>query len=104
MQVNQFETLTEALADLHQRSFKNSFEVLENGAKCIETGEIFEPENITIEEYHRFEGESNPDDMSVVYAISTKTGLKGTFIDAYGTYSNSYISGFLKRVKFKEKA
>ena len=103
MAVNQFDTLTEALVDLHQRGFTNSFNIEEDGARCIETGELFKPETITIEEYHRFEGESNPDDMSVVYAVKTNTGLKGTFIDAYGTYSNSHIAHFLKRVKFREK-
>jgi hypothetical protein len=101
--VNQFDTLTEALIDLHKRDFTYSFNIEEEGARCIETGEVFKPEDITIEEYHRFEGESNPDDMSVVYAVKTKSGLKGTFIDAYGTYSNPHTARFLKRVNFREK-
>lgn len=103
MSVNQFDTLTEALTDLNKRGFTYSFEIVENGARCIETGEMFEPEYIIIEEYHRFEGESNPDDMSVVYAIQTSNGLKGTFIDAYGAYSSSHTGSFLKKVKFHER-
>lgn len=103
MAVNQFDTLTEALIDLNKRGYAYSFNIEEKGARCIETGELFEPENITIDEYHRFEGESNPDDMSVVYAVRTNNGLKGTFIDAYGTYSNPHIARFLKHVKFREK-
>lgn len=102
MAVNQFDTLTEALLDLNQRGFTCSFEIQKDGAKCIETGELIEPSDLIIEEYHRFEGESNPDDMSVVYAVRTKHGLKGTFIDAYGTYSNPHIENFLKNVNFRE--
>jgi hypothetical protein len=102
MAVNQYETLTEALTDLNQRGFTYRFEIQKDSAKCIETGEIIQPSDIIIEEYHRFEGESNPDDMSVVYAVRAKNGLKGTFIDAYGTYSNPHIENFFKRVSFRE--
>ncbi len=103
MFVNQFDTMTEALTNLNRRGFTYTFEIEEGGARCIETGELVEPENVAIEEYHRFEGESNPDDMSVVYAVITSSGLKGTFIDAYGAYSSSHTGSFLKEVKFREK-
>ncbi|MGH2575703.1 MAG: phosphoribosylpyrophosphate synthetase [Ignavibacteria bacterium] len=102
MAVNQFETMTEALENLKNRGFTNSFKIEEDGAKSIETGELIKPEDIIIVEYHRFEGDSNPDDMSVVYAVESAQGMKGTFVDAYGTYSNPHINGFLKKVKFKK--
>lgn len=46
------------------------------------------PEDFEIDHTYRFEGESNPSDSSIVYAISSeKHDLKGTFVNAYGAYS-----------------
>jgi len=99
---NQYETLTEALIDLKKRGYVYSFEVIGHKAFVRETNETIDPENMTIVEYHRFEGDSNPDDMSVVYAIETTSGLKGVMIDAFGTYSSEELSSFLSKVKIKK--
>jgi hypothetical protein len=74
-------TLSEALADLEKRGFTHSF-----GGK--ETGVALQPDEFEIVEFYRFEGMSNPDDSSVIYAIQSQTGLKGVLVDAYGVYSD----------------
>jgi hypothetical protein len=102
MPVNQFETLTEALDALKKRGFSDSFVVRQNGIHSQETGESIRPEDVTIVEHHRFEGETDPSDMSVVYAVQCADGKRGTIIDAYGTYSNSLLSDFLTKVKMRE--
>ena len=76
-----YNTLIEALADLEERGFIHHF-----GLK--ETGAALSPEEFEIVEFYRFEGMSNPDDSSVVYAIQSPTGLKGVLVDAYGVYSD----------------
>lgn len=45
-------------------------------------------EDIQVEEFYRFEGMTNPSDLSILYAISTKDGLKGTLVDGYGMSSS----------------
>jgi hypothetical protein len=58
-----------------------------------------------IVEHFRFEGDSDPADMTVVYALEANDGVKGTVIDAFGTYSNPKLSEFLRKVEeVKEKA
>jgi hypothetical protein len=47
---------------------------------------------------YRFEGDSNPDDSSIVYAISSNTGLKGTLVDAYGAYSENLNFDMAKKL------
>ncbi|MBL7984140.1 MAG: phosphoribosylpyrophosphate synthetase, partial [Flavobacteriales bacterium] len=38
-----------------------------------------------IDEFHRFEGNSDPEDRSIVYAISSaRHQLKGILVNAYG--------------------
>jgi hypothetical protein len=55
-----------------------------------------------ITEYYRFEGMSDPEDSSVIYALESKDGHKGIIIDAYGAYSDEHISAFLSNVRVKD--
>lgn len=57
------------------------------------------PEDVTIVDFYRFEGESNPDDMSILYALETTDGVRGTISSAYGTYAESDSLEFLKQVE-----
>jgi hypothetical protein len=101
MEANQFSTLTDALKSLHERGFTDTFIAREDGLHAKHSGRMITPADVTIVEYHRFEGETNPDDMSVVYAIECSNGLKGTIIDAYGAYANPLLSDFLRNVPIK---
>ncbi len=54
---------------------------------------------------YRFEGESDPGDMAVIYAIETEDDQKGFIMDAYGPYAdqdNPYKDEFLKEVEINE--
>lgn len=61
--------------------------------------ESFGPEQVRIVDHYRFEGESNPDDMSILYAVETTTGLKGTISNSYGPYADENVDTFLKQVE-----
>ena len=50
------------------------------------------------DEFHRFEGMSNPDDNSIVFAISSNDGIKGTLVDAYGMYADSLTESMIKKL------
>lgn len=46
------------------------------------------PDRFLIDRSYRFEGESDPEDEAIVYAVSTLDGsIKGIFVDGYGTSS-----------------
>jgi len=47
---------------------------------------------------HRFEGMSNPDDMSILYVIKTKDDSKGTFLASYGVSSNTEVGVFFNEI------
>ncbi len=49
------------------------------------------PEDFEVDETYRFEGMSSTDDNSVLYAISSKNGLKGLLVDAYGVYAENIL-------------
>jgi len=57
-----------------------------------------------IDDFYRFEGISNPDDMSVIYAVETDDGTRGTLIDAFGTYADPAIAAIVDRMSFRPLA
>jgi hypothetical protein len=97
-----YDTLAEAVEDLKRRGFSANFEWQKNAFWEAKSGRAFAPEELTIVEHHRFEGASNPDDMSVVYVIEATDGTRGTVTDAFGTYANPDLGAFLKQVPMRE--
>ncbi|PHO00465.1 phosphoribosylpyrophosphate synthetase, partial [Rhodobacteraceae bacterium 4F10] len=57
------------------------------------------PDTFEVVEVYRFEGMSSAGDNSVVYAIQTKTGVKGVLVDAYGVYANSLSPEMIQKLK-----
>lgn len=99
---NQYQTLSEATSALEKRGYEMSFVLKEDRIHCEQDGSNFNPSSFHIDEYHRFEGMTNPGDMSVIYAISTDDGRKGVLIDAYGTYSDPLTSEMLEKMRIEE--
>lgn len=100
---NCFRTLTEAMEDFRNRGYDCEFTAAPDGLKLVETQQIYAPDKLTILEHHRFEGESNPSDMAVIYAMESDDGHKGYYIDAFGTYSDPLAAEVLKKVKVNEE-
>jgi hypothetical protein len=84
------------LADL---GFKNTFQIKDGELHCVESEQSFPPENLLLKGAYRFEGPSNPDDMSIVYALETTDGTRGIIMDAFGVRANRAISEFMGRVQ-----
>lgn len=85
-----FETLLDALNDLISRGYTEDFNVDEDMMQDREKDIKMAVDEFEIDEFYRFEGESNPSDMSILYAISSeKFNLKGTLVSAFGTYSSN---------------
>jgi len=58
------------------------------------------PEQFLIDKHYRFEGESDPDDEAIVYAISSVDGkIKGIFVNGYGTSSEKSGDELIKKLK-----
>lgn len=99
MSANQYESLLEAIEDLARRGFMENFMLVEGGLWASGRGRVYRPGELVIVEHHRFEGESNPDDMSVVYAIECRDGVRGIVVDAFGAYASPDLGNFLRNVR-----
>ena len=91
-------TLAETIDHLNRRGFTGHFGVTANGLCELGTRVTFRAEELRLCDCFRFEGVSDPGDMAIVYAIETRTGVRGTLVDACGVYSNPAISEFVARV------
>ena len=90
------------MEDLRKRGFAANFEFLDKTFKAVNTGKTFRPDELVIVEHHRFEGVSDPDDMSVLYVIEANDGTRGTIADAFGPQADPELGAFLKTVKMHE--
>lgn len=59
------------------------------------------PEDFKVDKTFRFEGMSSTDDNSILYAISSKDGIKGLLVDAYGVYAENISEEMRKKIKIK---
>lgn len=101
--MNSFETLSEAITSLEIRGYANDFNLHPDWIECAPLNIKFKPEEFHVDEVHRFEGMNNPDDSSVLYAISSTSGLKGLLVDAYGVYADSMSTAMIGKLKIDGK-
>ena len=55
-----------------------------------------------MDEVHRFEGNTDPEDESVLYAIRTPDGLHGTLVGAFGTYADEMSVEMSAKLHFRK--
>lgn len=98
-----YDTVTEAVNDLMHRGYTTDFE-LQAGADCLQCNKSSTqllPDDFEIDELYRFEGDTDPGDEMIVFAISShKHNMKGLVVNAYGMYAdtdNSKIVSLLKQ-------
>jgi len=94
-----YETLVDATNDLLKRGYTANLsldgDTIDDKAQNIHMS----ADDFVIDEFYRFEGASNPDDMSIIYAVSSpKYNLKGVLINAYGTYADNSESAIAAKL------
>lgn len=96
-----YDTVSEAVNELIKRGYTTDFELMTEHECliCHQTSTNLSPEEFEIDEIHRFEGDTDPGDEMIVYAISSeKHNMKGVDINAYGLYSDAATSKIVERL------
>ena len=88
-----YNNLVDASNDLMKRGYTENLtldgETVDDKTRNVK----MKAEDFEIDEFYRFEGESNPSDMSIIYAVtSAKYNLKGILVNAFGTYADDSTS------------
>jgi hypothetical protein len=91
-----YDTVTAAVSGLKQRGFSMDFNLSENCLVCQDNK--FNVKDFEITEVYRFEGDSDPADEAVVYAIESNKGQKGVLVTGYGTSAEGMSSEMAKKL------
>lgn len=96
-----YQSLSEATNDLRKRGYTYDLNLKPDHVECPTLDLQLHPEDFMIDEFYRFEGMSNTDDNSIVFAISSKEGLKGVLVDAYGVYADSLNDAMIQKLRIR---
>jgi hypothetical protein len=80
-------TSSEILEKLRLKHMDNEFRWTPTGF-TTNNSKPYRPQDLEIVRTLRFEGQSDPADMEILYIIKTNDGLYGYSLDAYGAYSS----------------
>lgn len=97
-----YDTVTEAIRDLKSRGYTEDLNIPENDdcIICGNSNHILSPDEFEIDETYRFEGDTDPGDEMIVFAISSeKHGIRGILVNAFGTYADSHATEIVARLK-----
>jgi hypothetical protein len=95
--------LQKLLYKLDSEGYTEQYRVENGKLHSLTSNKDYLPENVKAVNFYRFEGPSNPDDMSICYVIETDDGLKGTLTDAYGVYADEQTGEFMQSVEIFKK-
>jgi len=83
------DTLSGAIDQLHEAGYVEDFNLRPHCLFCASKRIEIEPDAFAVDAVYRHEGMTDPDDQSILYAISSKKyGLKGVLVNAYGIYAD----------------
>ena len=96
-----YETVSEALNNLVKRGYTHDFNV-HTEKECLGCNTSLTQlsvDDFEIDETYRFEGDTDPGDEMILFAISsTKHKIKGTLLNAYGMYSDSATTKIIEKL------
>ncbi|MBX7201903.1 MAG: hemerythrin domain-containing protein [Bacteroidia bacterium] len=99
-----YETAAEALNGLHSKGYTMDFSILQDQdcIYCHGSSHALSADEFMIDEVYRFEGDSDPGDEMIVYAISSeKFQIRGTLFNAFGLYADSNATKLVEKLRYR---
>ncbi|TKT86518.1 NADP-dependent oxidoreductase [Dyadobacter frigoris] len=95
-----YDTVSTAISKLRKQGFTIDFNLKDNSLTHPEG--VLKAGDFTIVDVYRYEGNSDPADEAVVYAIESKDGIKGILVTGYGISSDPASEDILKNLSIRE--
>jgi hypothetical protein len=100
--MEQYSTLSGTMNELRKEGYTEDFNLQQNCLECRNGQFKVFTDEFKIDKYFRFEGQSNPSDQAILYAISSdKHQLKGLLVNAYGIYSEPVTDEMVKKLRIR---
>jgi len=103
MQSKTYETVSIATTELCRKGYVSNFILDDGRMQETETRKHYTPQDMKVMEFYRFEGESDPGDNSIVFAVECKDGTKGVIVASYGPTSTEKLDDFMKEVEVADQ-
>lgn len=99
----QTESFSGAIQRLDQGGFTHG--LMAEGGRLHDpvTGESFDPETLTIDEVVRFEGESDPDEQAILFALRFQGDALGTYSAVFGPSMPAEDGDVIRRIGAKAR-
>lgn len=92
-------SIAEAVDRLTAAGYRDDFRAEADGLRSRDTGLLFAPEDLVVDEIVRFEGTTDPDEEAVVLAVRSRAGeTRGTWTTAYGPVADPVDSTIMARL------
>jgi hypothetical protein len=96
-------TLSETMNELRKEGYVEDFNLQQNCLECRNGQFKIFAEEFKVDKFFRFEGDSNPSDAAILYAISSDIHqLKGVLVNAYGIYSEPVTDEMLRKLEIRK--
>ena len=92
-----YDTAATAITELKRQGYTIDFNLMAN--RLIGPGNRYDVDNFEIRDIYPYEGDSDPADEVIIYAIESVAGEKGIFIDAYGISPDEDTALIIARLK-----
>ena len=98
VEIPHMKTLSECVNSLVEQGFSESFRVKNKKLVGEHNQMTYSPDKVHIANFYRFEGDSDPGDNAILYAIETDDSTYGVLIDAYGSDADASVGEFIRQV------
>jgi len=98
------ENLSQTVDRFTASGYSDAFKAEQNGLRSTQTGRLYAPDSLVVDDFMRFEGETNPDDEAIVFALSSsEADVKGTYTVAYGKDMDPLDIEMVQKLSDKKK-
>lgn len=94
----QYDTVSQAVENLKARGYTTDFNMVFDRIVCNSTPVSLAADEFEITEVYRFEGDSDPADEAVVYAVESRHGLKGVLVTGYGASADDLSEDMIRKL------
>ena len=94
---------TNQIDEYQKKGYTASYSFNKGILMDLKTKKKYDVDDITIKEQFRYEGYSNPSDLSMLLVIEMNDGSKGTMLVPYGPNADVELAEFIKALSEKEE-
>jgi hypothetical protein len=92
-------SVAETVSDYTAHGYTGSFRAEDEGLRDVVSGTVYRPERLRIDDLARFEGDSDPGDSAVVFALGDSLGgVIGTYVVPFGPQMDRLDADAVRRL------